>query len=129
MDGPLLQTVWAIVQVLAAIVMWVSIALFVLKSLWNLVVPYAMIHEALNQPQNKHGWSLFILFDLGLLAMALIGSAFADGFAPTNTWTMALCGFGLFVVCYAHLIAIMLIGGYLFGLFPKNNQGAKSPPQ
>jgi len=117
-----LEVVWTTIQVLAAIMMWLCIALFVVKSLWNLGVPYAMIHEALKHPKNRHGWSLFILLDLGVLAIALVACVIAGKFAPTETLNMLVCGVGVILGCYVHLIVVMLIGGYMFGLFPKNSQ-------
>jgi hypothetical protein len=125
----MVESAWAFIQVLAAILMWVSIAVFVFKSLWNLGVPYAMIHEALKRPKNKHGWSLFILLDLGSLTMAVVTSALAGRYAPINTLTMAICGAAVIIGCYVHLIAMMFIGGYVFGLFAKNGQNGDPSSQ
>jgi hypothetical protein len=124
-----LEIAWASIQVLAAIVMWLSIVLFVAKSLWNLGVPYAMVHEALKHPEDKHGWSLFILLDLGLFVIGALTSVLAGSYAPINVSTMLICGVGVILGCYVHLIAVMFIGGYVFGLFPKNGQRTDPPPQ
>jgi hypothetical protein len=122
-----IQVPWAIVQLLAAVVMWVSLALFAVKTLWNLGVPYAMIHEALVRPRDRHGWSLFILFDIGMLVLALITTALAGQYAAASTWTIVIFGVGAIATSYVHLIAVLLVGGYAFGLLQKNRRDNDPP--
>ena len=92
--------------------MWTAGVLFAVKAVWNLLVPYAMINEALRHPDSKHGWSLFILLDIGLLLIALAGSALAGESASFSVATIARCGAICVPLSYLHLFVVL----FLFGL-------------
>jgi hypothetical protein len=108
------------INILSYVIMWLSLAVFLAKSLWNFGVPYAMIHEALRRPENKHGWSLFILLDIGLLGLAVLSSALAGDYRTIGPRTLVVYGLGSIVLSYINMYIVLLTGGYIFGLFPKN---------
>lgn len=114
----ILQSVLTIIQFLCLTIMWVCLALFALKTLWNLGVPYAIIHEALRRPKEKHGWSIFVLLDLGLLIIAIITSALSGHEGILTSWKIMMYGVVCIVISYIHMVAVLLIGGYVFSLFP-----------
>jgi hypothetical protein len=105
--------------------MWTGIALFLLKTLCNFLVPYAIIWEAVVRPEKKHGWSIFILLDVGLLVLTVITSAVAGQRGMLSPSRIALYGLGAIVVTYVNMISVLLVGGctlWLFGLLPKDDR-------
>ena len=111
------QVVRVLLQWLVTIAMWTSIVLFVLKTVWNFGVPYAIVREARQHPNEKHGWSVFVLFDVGLLVLAVMASALAGKQGLLGPWRLALYGLGTIVASYVHLGVVLLVLGYTMGLF------------
>ena len=104
--------------------MWVGIGVLILKTLWNFGVPYAMLHEAKVHPERKHGWSLFILLDIGCLLLALIASTFAaQSLVDVSTGTIALYGVVAIFASYFHLFIALFVAGFIKWCFSKKNQG------
>jgi hypothetical protein len=106
-------------ETIGNVIVWIALMVFGLKTLWNIGVPYAMIRSALKHPESRHGWSLFIMLDLGLLAMATIGSLIARDAAVLSIMSIAAYGILIIVAMYLHLAVVLFVGGYLFDLFPK----------
>ncbi len=111
----------ALLQVFSAMVMWTLLALLVAKTVWNIGVPYAMVREALRSPDKKHGWSVFILLDVVLLALAMIASHLAGESGPLGVWRIAIYGLGAITLSLVHLVIVLLLSGYLLGLFTRND--------
>jgi hypothetical protein len=124
----IVEFLWTIVQLLSSIVLWISIVLFLLKTLWNLCVPYAIIREALQRPRERHGWSMFVLFDIALLVLAVAASALGGQLAVLSPWQIGLYGLGTIIASYVHLAIVLLLLGSLLGLFPKDDQNNHGIP-
>ncbi len=122
------QILWAIVHLLAAAIWWIAVVLFIAKTVWNFGVPYAMIHEALWRPERKHGWSIFILLDVGLLVIALAASTLAGDYVHLGAWYTGLLGLSAIIATYVHIISVLLLA-VMLGLIPKNGSKDAAPKE
>jgi hypothetical protein len=108
--------------------MWASITLFLLKAVWNVGVPYAMIWEAVRNPRKRHGWSIFVLLDVVLLVVATVTSVIASQEGIVSPSRILLYGASAILASYLHIAIVLLVGGYILGLFPHGNQGNHLQP-
>lgn len=115
------QLLWTVIQLFGAAIMWTCAALFLAKTLWNFGIPYAIIHEALRRPEHKHGWSIFILLDIGLLLSAVVGAGLAGDYQIAGPARLGLYGLGAIAASYIHMISVLLLGGYIFSLFASDD--------
>jgi hypothetical protein len=111
----------------AVALMWAGISIFLLKTVWNVTVPYAMIREARRRDKEPRGWSLFFLIDV-ILAVFVVGLSFVSG-QSGYLGPLTLTKFAIVAILagFVHLILIMLVGGLIFGLFPPGNDGINTP--
>ena len=115
----LTQTLIPIGHFLAAAVMWSSLSLFVLKVLWNLCVPYAMICEGIRHPENAHSWSLFTIIELGLLLLAAIGCALGNWHGAISCARLGVYGLFAIGITYIHMSVVCAVAQHALGPFPK----------
>ena len=103
------------------ILMWICVALFLLKAIWNLGVPYAMIRET--RRGERHHWSMFILIDVTFLTVAAISSAASGHRVPLGPLSTIIYGIAIIALAYINLSVTMIVGGLLCGLFREETDG------
>jgi hypothetical protein len=105
-------------RLLATAVMWSSLSLFVLKIIWNLCLPYAMIREGIRHPENAHSVSLFTFLEIGLLLLATIGCALGGWQGPIRTAQSGVYGVCVVFITYINMIVSGFVACYKLGPFP-----------
>ena len=104
-------------RLLAATVMWSSLSLFVLKIIWNLCLPYAMIHEGIRHPENADSVSLFTFLEIGLL-LGHNRPRLGGWQGPIRTAQLGVYGVCAIFVTYINMIVICSVARYKLGPFP-----------
>ncbi|OAI52305.1 hypothetical protein AYO44_04655 [Planctomycetaceae bacterium SCGC AG-212-F19] len=117
----ILELFGSILTSVLIVIMWMSIGFFLLKTAWNFAVPYAIIREAVYEPENRHGWSIFILFDLAFLLLGIIASALSGQQETLRPLNIAIIGVGCILASYIHMAVVLLLLGSWLNLFPKEH--------
>jgi hypothetical protein len=103
--------------ILVSIFLWISVALFLLKLLWNLVFPYQLLRESLRgsrprPPVNVSCCGIVVALYLDLvlmLASILLILLTPPDWLPLEKALVVLLCLCLPVATYAHLFVVVLV--------------------
>lgn len=89
--------------------MWSLLGLVLLKVIWNLGLPYAMIRAR----GKRHGWSIFELVEvIPLLLAAGLACILAEQ-GILSARNILIVGFAAIGLSYAHLLLVGFVAGWI----------------
>jgi hypothetical protein len=121
-----MEIVLALLRVCAICLLYVCLLVVVLKIVWNLCLPYALVRRG----PDKGGVSAFPLIEFVPLLIGVVSLYFFPGVGILTPGRLLVYGICAIVISYLHLFAVLFISRFImFGLGkgPKCNDPNKGP--
>lgn len=97
-------------------VLSVIIGLFLLKIMWNLLVPYELTRRRFRE-DGEPGIPLFTVLELLLLTVAVLTSALTGQQDSFHPWRILVYGLTAILFSYVHLVIVCVLGGWIASFY------------
>jgi hypothetical protein len=102
-------------QLLATIIIGICVAVIMIKVIWNIGLPYAMLTDSLRRKpeEGERGWSVFPLIELVPLGLALLASALSGQSGLLSPWQLLRYIGGSILLSYVHFLIAGGVCGFI----------------